>query len=288
MSVDVLTVPDFHPPHLCRGLRAVYEAGLKNGRLKPADRGDRGTVIELSRVTSEPAVKDLPGRIAAALRSHFPGLPPLVLETAYYTRMVEGQSHPMHADAVLPDGRPNHTPNRLAAGMVYLTDSSKDHVGGLLRFPGLGIYVPMPTGLMVGFPSGWEHRHEVTVMESGTRDALAFWFVAPGAGAPQATAPKPAAKPATVATKLPRLTYTGDEIAGMSPDRLRSVLAEVLAAALPAGAAIADPHGYWWKGIESAVKMVELLPAVGLRPTAEQAARLEDLARRLSAVAKSA
>lgn len=185
---ELLTAPDFLPPARCRGLRAAYEAGVRSGRVRPTPRAGRGAVVPLAAVTAEPAVSDLPARLAAALRGAFPPLPPLAVETALYTRMGPGDSHPLHADAETAGGTPNHTPQRVASAMLYLND---DFAGGAIYFPGLGnrAVIPRP-GLMLGFLTSWAYRHAVEPVTAGTRDALAFWF-----RAADAPAPKPAARP---------------------------------------------------------------------------------------------
>ena len=96
-------------------------------------------------------------------------------EWSVLTEMREGDSQPEHADAEQLNGDPNHTPWRTHVALLYLTDGERDHTGGVLRLPALGLeYVAKP-GLLVGFPATAEYGHEVTLVESGTRYALATW-----------------------------------------------------------------------------------------------------------------
>lgn len=172
MTTVPLVIPGFLAPQACARLRADYAAALAGG-LKP--RGRLTTDAPLSAVCPDTAA-ELAGRCAAGLDGWFPGLPPLRPDYVAYTRCLPGGAHPLHADAVRPDGAPNHTPHRVATAMVYLSDGRADFDGGTIRFPGLGLDITPEPGLLVGFLTGWDHRHEVPSVTRGARDAVAIWF----------------------------------------------------------------------------------------------------------------
>lgn len=249
--MDPLTAPEFLPAAACRSLRAAYDAGLRSGRLKP--RGTDVTDVALSVVTADPVAKSLPGRIAAALRDHFPTLPPLRLDYIAYTRMTAGGRHERHAD----NGRAD-VAQRVASAMLYLSDGELEFEGGRLVFPGRGqSFTPKP-GLLVGFPSGPEYEHEVPAVESGVRDAIAVWFQAAKDGEPVVPEENPAA------AKIPA------KAAGfvVSPKN--------------------DPYGWLAGGASKLLEIAEDLPGREVLPTPAHAARFRALAARLVALAKLA
>jgi hypothetical protein len=94
--------------------------------------------------------------------------------------MQPGAATPLHADAQrrLTDGRwvANHTPWRTHVAIIYLTTADVDFRGGTLHLPALGLQIAPRRGLLVGFPSGREHLHEVTTVESGHRLSLSIWM----------------------------------------------------------------------------------------------------------------
>ncbi len=186
----LLTVPGYVTPHYCEWLRTGYTGAMANG-LTPRGRLTTDTPLA-GVIPSAPALADA---VRQRLEEFFPQLPPLRPDYVAYTRCAPGGRHPLHADAVKPDGSPNHTPHRVASAMLYLTDHGTDHAGGVLRFPGLGVEVEPRAGLLVGFLTSWDFRHEVTPVTAGERDAVAFWFR-------DATRATPAA-PARVAPAAP-------------------------------------------------------------------------------------
>jgi predicted 2-oxoglutarate/Fe(II)-dependent dioxygenase YbiX len=165
-----LIVPGFMKADVCAELRTVYAAGLASGSIRP--RGITTTDIALTAVLAVPTVVD---DVADLLRARF-DLPELRPDYVAYTRVLAGGSHVLHADGVKLDGTPNHTPRRVASAMLYLSDGETDFTGGLLRFPMLGMEIVPHPGLLVGFLTTLEHQHEVTLVTSGVRDAIAMWF----------------------------------------------------------------------------------------------------------------
>lgn len=91
-------------------------------------------------------------------------------------RMDPGDSHVMHADNVMLDGRtPNHTPWRTHTAMVYLNRRAPEW-GGELVLPGVGLRYTPRTGTMVAMPAGHAYRHEVTEVKEGSRYTVAIWM----------------------------------------------------------------------------------------------------------------
>lgn len=171
----LLTVPSFLSAAECVVLRQQYAAGLAAKRFMP--RGTNSTDTALSGVN--PAfVEPIAGRASQLLLEQWPELPALELDYLAYTRMTIGGRHNLHADGFKLDGTPNHTPQRIATAMVYLSDGQSDFAGGLIRFPGLRAEIVPRVGLLVGFLTTVEFAHDVTPVASGVRDALAVWFQA--------------------------------------------------------------------------------------------------------------
>ncbi len=169
---NLLIVPEFLTPANYKLLRGRYASLLATGF---TPRGTTATDCLLSAVDAT-AAKTLTDEVAARLRGHFPTLPDLVPDYTSYHRMTVGGSHPLHADAVTLTGEPNHTPHRIASAMLYLSEWSTDFTGGLIHFPGLDQVIPPRAGMLVGFLTTLDYRHEVTPVISGIRDAVAFWF----------------------------------------------------------------------------------------------------------------
>jgi hypothetical protein len=100
-----------------------------------------------------------------------------------YTLMSEmkiGDCIPPHADNEVHMNEgvwlPNHTHYHHCGATLYLNTCGADYQGGLLRFPSTGKEIMPRTGLLVGFPSGRKHEHEVTPIQSGSRFTLSVWL----------------------------------------------------------------------------------------------------------------
>jgi predicted 2-oxoglutarate/Fe(II)-dependent dioxygenase YbiX len=106
----------------------------------------------------------------------------LFIEFTLLSEMHPGDAHVLHSDSETQDatGRwlPNHTAWREFSMMVYLNTSGADYRGGVLRFPALGEQIIPKAGLLVGFPCGRTHQHEVTPIETGLRYSVSIWTTA--------------------------------------------------------------------------------------------------------------
>jgi hypothetical protein len=169
----IFSMEHYLSPAACLALREEYNDGLRRGCFAP--RGMACTDIALSRVTSNDALARLHLDVGERIRSHFK-LPELRLDYCAYTRIRPGGSHVLHADGVTLEGGPNHTPDRVATAMLFLSDGEVDFEGGTLRFPIVGMEITPRIGLLVGFLSSLEYQHEVPSVTAGARDALAMWF----------------------------------------------------------------------------------------------------------------
>ena len=132
-------------------------------------------------------LRNLRDRAVATIKERFQ-TPFELPELSLVTEMRMGDSHPLHADAEVktPQGwRPNHTGWRTRVGLIYLNTSGIDYQGGLLRFPKLGRTISPRAGMLVAFPAGRRHLHEVTPVETGVRRSLAIWLTADPARAEQ-------------------------------------------------------------------------------------------------------
>jgi predicted 2-oxoglutarate/Fe(II)-dependent dioxygenase YbiX len=95
------------------------------------------------------------------------------------SEMRVGDSHALHADGerhTAQGWRPNHTPWRTHVGLLYLNTSGVDYQGGLLRLPTISRTITPEKGMLVAFPSGHRHMHEVTTIDAGQRQSFTVWL----------------------------------------------------------------------------------------------------------------
>lgn len=98
---------------------------------------------------------------------------PIYSDTVQIVRWNVGQELTPHADNVEPDGRPNTTPHRSHASILYLND---DYEGGETFFPGFGVRLKPETGTLVLFGANNDYVHGVTKVTKGVRYTCAGWF----------------------------------------------------------------------------------------------------------------
>jgi predicted 2-oxoglutarate/Fe(II)-dependent dioxygenase YbiX len=104
--------------------------------------------------------------------------PDILPEWTLFAEMRVGDSRPLHADAArqTSDGwEENHTPWRTHVGLLYLNSAGVDFQGGNLLLPEISRTILPSSGLFVAFPSGRNHQHRVTTIESGTRLSFVVW-----------------------------------------------------------------------------------------------------------------
>jgi predicted 2-oxoglutarate/Fe(II)-dependent dioxygenase YbiX len=101
---------------------------------------------------------------------------PLHLDTVILSRIGAGESQERHADCSKLDesGRwvPNHTPQRTTSAVLYL---NSDFDGGELVFDQLGLLIKPFKGLLLIWPAGRYHTHQVLTVQRGFRYTLVLW-----------------------------------------------------------------------------------------------------------------
>lgn len=132
--------------------------------------------VDAEQVYGREVIRPITARVREALAKHFNITEPLYCDYAAAAQSLEGMAHERHADAVTLNGFPNHTPWRVVTAMLYLNDFGTDFTGGQLHFPHIGKVIDPVAGRLVGFRCDAVHTHEVPMIQSGVRRALAFWF----------------------------------------------------------------------------------------------------------------
>lgn len=125
-------------------------------------------------------LRNLRDRTVTTIKESFQ-VPAELPEFSLMAEMRTGDCHPLHADGEVqtPEGwRPNHTAWRTRVGLIYLNTCGIDYHGGLLRLPELGRTISPRAGMLMAFPAGRRHVHEVTTIEAGVRLSLAIWLTA--------------------------------------------------------------------------------------------------------------
>ncbi len=116
-------------------------------------------------------------RVLATVAGAFPMIRPLYVESVFVAAMGPGGLHLRHADNCRPIGEgrwePNHTPQRDMSALVYLNG---DFDGGEIYFPVRDVVVKPEACLLIGFPSGETHEHEVLPVQAGYRYSFPVWM----------------------------------------------------------------------------------------------------------------
>jgi hypothetical protein len=185
---EVLVVRDFANPREVSGLRAVYDRAVA---VHQADSGSlhvrtmscrtevpaKGIARTLGRLDSH-AICSMRSRMVSITRNSF-AAPDIRPEWTIFSQMRAGDSMCLHADAERETSHgweENHTPWRTHVGLLYLSASGADFRGGALVLPEIGRTIVPHSGMFVSFPSGRDHQHEVTTIESGARLSFVVWF----------------------------------------------------------------------------------------------------------------
>lgn len=134
--------------------------------LHPGKRDGAGNVHYLPLTGGPPPVDGIVARMAALIPER------TTRDTVLLSAIWPGPFvHTEHADNVLRDGRPNHTPQRNWTGLLYLSQPN----GGRLVFGDLGIEVQPKPGLLVIMPAHLFH-HTTPVEPGPVRYSLNCWF----------------------------------------------------------------------------------------------------------------
>ncbi len=99
------------------------------------------------------------------------------IKSSFYSAMLEGSSNSEHMDNYYLDGdvikqRPNHPKD--VSGLLYLSD---DYEGGYLSFTSQNMKVKPKSGSLIIFEGDDKKPHEVTKVESGTRNLIVSFYV---------------------------------------------------------------------------------------------------------------
>jgi len=112
------------------------------------------------------------------------GKKPLYIEFTLLAGNYCGDSHILHADNKRYDTTintwvPNHTPDRVFSGLLYLNQGGGlDFQGGNIKFPQYDLTIIPAPGTAVLFPSDENFLHEVEPVISGARYSIASWYTA--------------------------------------------------------------------------------------------------------------
>ncbi len=170
----ILIIPEFLPVAECDKLSRAGWVLLDGGMMKPFGNGSWN--CQATKLFSAASYAGDP--YVTFLRLVAKRIDPQVLrlDHSIYACLEYGGSHELHADNSTLDGRPNHTPSRRVSVGIYFGDYGVDYAGGCLVFPNIGQVVEPKKGMLVAFPSGLLHQHEVEVVKCGSRDNLFYWF----------------------------------------------------------------------------------------------------------------
>ena len=94
-------------------------------------------------------------------------------DTLQLVRWLPGHSQGAHADCEEPDGRPNSTPWRAFASIIYLND---DYEGGQIYFPKHGLRPELKPRLLAYFPSTAKYLHGVDPITDGVRYTFSCFY----------------------------------------------------------------------------------------------------------------
>ncbi|TRD10470.1 hypothetical protein FGU71_00330 [Erythrobacter insulae] len=112
-------------------------------------------------------------RIAEHIRSHYEITDPVYADTLQLVRWRPGDNQSPHADCMEPDGRPNGTPWRAFASIIYLND---EYEGGGIHFPERGLKPEIKPRMLAYFPSTNQYMHGVEPITSGLRYTFSCFY----------------------------------------------------------------------------------------------------------------
>lgn len=94
-------------------------------------------------------------------------------DTLQLVRWRPGDNQAAHADCEEPDGRPNSTPWRAFASIIYLND---EYEGGGIYFPERGLKPEIEPRMLAYFPSTNQYLHGVEAVTSGRRFTMSCFY----------------------------------------------------------------------------------------------------------------
>lgn len=112
-------------------------------------------------------------RSARHIAKHYGIEDEIYADTLQLVRWLPGHNQAAHADCEEPDGRPNSTPWRAFASIIYLND---DYEGGQIYFPELGLRPELKPRLLAYFPSTANYLHGVEPITAGARYTFSCFY----------------------------------------------------------------------------------------------------------------
>lgn len=112
-------------------------------------------------------------RTARHIARHYSIEEPIYADTLQLVRWRPGDDQIAHADCEEPDGRPNQTPWRAFASIIYLNE---EYEGGQIHFPKLGLRPELKPRLLAYFPSTADYLHGVEPIISGIRYTFSCFY----------------------------------------------------------------------------------------------------------------
>jgi predicted 2-oxoglutarate/Fe(II)-dependent dioxygenase YbiX len=101
-----------------------------------------------------------------------------------YQLMTKGGKNPLHADSINLDGtpiQPDGKPEEIEfSGLLYLSNHEEEFEGGILTFPNFDLTYPPKMGDLVLFKGDVEHQHDVSLVTSGERRNIVFFWARRG------------------------------------------------------------------------------------------------------------
>ncbi len=180
-SSRVLVQPDFLAPEDCRAAVACFQRLAAGNRLFRNPAGDPYwdyRFVWVSALPDEEAeVRALMHRTRVRtierIRAHYAEAAPLYSDGVQLVCWPEGIAMPPHADNAQLDGRPNETPHRDYASVIYLNEN---FAAGELYFPRTGMQIKPRAGMLVAFTGGVEDCHGVHAASGGVRYTMPAWY----------------------------------------------------------------------------------------------------------------
>lgn len=118
-------------------------------------------------------MKKIRARIVDHIKADYDIDEPVYCDTLQLVRWRVGDKQAPHADCEEPDGRPNHSPWRAFASMVYLND---EYEGGELHFPQRNFTPDISPRMLAYFPSTRNYMHGVKPVTAGIRYTMSCFY----------------------------------------------------------------------------------------------------------------
>nr|WP_298926877.1 2OG-Fe(II) oxygenase [uncultured Erythrobacter sp.] len=112
-------------------------------------------------------------RTVAHIKADYDITDPVYADTLQLVRWRPGDNQKAHADCEEPNGKPNATPWRAFASIIYLND---EYTGGGIYFPDRKLRPQIKPRTLAYFPSTNQYRHGVEAISSGLRYTMSCFY----------------------------------------------------------------------------------------------------------------